>query len=134
MTAPNPDLSALARDLLERAHEALADAAIVASGGGSARGAALRAADAALLGARALLAPSGLVQTEAAAVALLFDRRLVAADAVTKACGEAVHRALRARREGDEADVPALFYPARVQSLRDGAAALLAEADIILGR
>ncbi|HVY60483.1 MAG TPA: hypothetical protein VHF22_02470, partial [Planctomycetota bacterium] len=54
-------------------------------------------------------------------------------DLVSKACGEAAHRALRTRREADEAD-HAVFYAARAEAIRDEARALLAEAHIVLER
>lgn len=128
-----PDQAALARELLGRAYEAQRDASLLHWDGGSLRGAALRAADATILGARALLATRGLDRTDPAAVVVLFDRQLVATDHVSRACGEVLHRAHRARRELEETDHPG-FYAARVQSVREGAAALLAEARILLER
>jgi uncharacterized protein (UPF0332 family) len=125
----NSDQAALIRDLLVRAREAQRDASILTPG--CERGAALRAAEAILLAARALLVRTGLDRADWAAVTLLFDRHLVATELVSKACGEALHKALRARREADEGDLP-VFYPARVQALRDAAAAILAEAEIVL--
>jgi hypothetical protein len=69
------------------------------------------------------------------AATLEFDRALVATDLVSKMCGEAMHRALRCRRESEETDLgESAFYAARTQSMRDAAAAILAEAEIILDR
>lgn len=122
----------LARHLLTRGREALEDAETLLAAG-RLRGAALRAADAALDGARALLAPLGLDSTDPAAATLLFLRHLVATDLVSLRCGLAAQQALRARREIEEGDLPAL-YEARVAALREGAVLVLGEADIVLDR
>jgi hypothetical protein len=97
------------------------------------RGAVLRASAAAIDAARALLAALGLDAPDAAAAALLFGRHLVATDLVSRPSGVALHQALRAVRETADADLPVL-YEARVAAIRDGAALLLAEAEIVLDR
>lgn len=122
-----------ARDLLERAKDAMIDADALSRAGGSLAGTALRASDAAHLTARALLAPLGLDRADPLAATLLVDMRLVATEKISRAAGEALHRALRAGRECREADPVALFL-ARVDALREGARLLIAEADIVLGR
>lgn len=122
----------LARHLLRRAHEALDDAGRLLRER-RLRGAAGRAIDAALDGARALLAPRGLDCPEIGAATVVFDRQLVATDMVSRTCAVAIHRALRTARELFEGDIPVL-YEARVAAVRDGAAALLAEADIVIDR
>lgn len=122
-----------ARRLLERAHAALLDADLLGRSGAGSEGAALLACEAAHLAARALLAPLDLDRVDPAAATLLLDARLVATDRISRACGEALHRALRARREVAEAEGAGL-YAARLRALRDGAALLVAEADILLGR
>ena len=132
MTEEEIGRALLARHLLRRGHEALEDAQELLARR-RLRGAIGRAVDATLAGARALLAPRGLDCAEIAAATVLFDRHLVATDVVSRACGLALHRALRARRETEEGDFPVL-YEARVDAVRDGAAGLLAEADIVLDR
>ena len=124
---------AAARDLLERARNAMIDADALARAGGSLAGTALRACDATHLAARALLAADGLDRSGPPETALLFAMRLVATERISRAAGEAAQRALRARRECSEAD-PVVLYEARVESLRQGARLLLEEADIVLGR
>jgi uncharacterized protein (UPF0332 family) len=123
---------ALARHLLALAREALDDAALLL-GGGRLRGAALRASHAAFAAARALLTPRGLDAPDPAAAALLFGRHFVATDLVSRPCGLAVQHALRTLGEVEASDVP-LLYEARVAALREGAALVLAEADIVLDR
>jgi uncharacterized protein (UPF0332 family) len=122
----------MARHLLARSREALEDARTLLAAR-RLRGGALRAVDATIDAARALLAPLGLDTTDPAGAAALFDRRLVATDLVSRGCGLALHQALRALAEARLGDVPVL-YDARAAALRDGAALLLAEAEIVIER
>ncbi|GIW73353.1 MAG: hypothetical protein KatS3mg102_2895 [Planctomycetota bacterium] len=122
---------ARAAALLVAAREALGDAELLA-GGARAGGAALRAADAALAGARAHLALAGLDPgDDGPAVALLFDRQVVAAGTVSHGCGLALHRALRAAREV-RLFGSAAVYPARLQAVLEGVRQLLSESEIVL--
>lgn len=136
MTAPADPVALgralLARHLLRRGAEALRDAELLLREG-RLRGAILRATDAALACGRALVVPRGADCRELAALAAVFDRQLVATDVISRACGLALHRALRARREAEEGDIP-VVYAARAEAVRDGARALFAEAEILLER
>jgi uncharacterized protein (UPF0332 family) len=122
----------LARHLVRRGKEAVRDADVLLAGK-RLRAATLCACDAIADAVRALLVPLGLDASEPAAGAALFDRQLVATDLVSRPCGLAVHRALRARREIEQGDIPVL-YDARAIAVRDGAVLLLAEAEIVVER
>jgi len=137
---PAPAASArVARHLLERARAARRDGETLLARAraerlpdAALRGAALRLAHATEDAARALLAARGRdPEDDLGLLVALFDREIAATDLVSKTCAEALHRAWRAHLETRLGDVPSL-YAARVEALREGAASVIGEVEIVL--